>query len=183
MRLKRESHVEGATRAEEAAGRLTPGFTEGRIAGVVIRDLRVFADDRGWLAELYREDELDGAPHPAMAYISASTPGAVRGPHEHREQTDHFCFLGSAEFELRLWDNRPGSGTFGRVMSLTVGGAGGPVTVVVPAGVVHAYRNRGAEPGLVVNFPNRLYMGRGRREAVDEIRHEDDPATIFRMEE
>jgi hypothetical protein len=26
-------------------------------------------------------------------------------------------------------------------------------------------------------------MGDGRREQVDEIRHEDDPATIFRMDD
>jgi dTDP-4-dehydrorhamnose 3,5-epimerase len=40
----------------------------------------------------------------------------------------------------------------------------------------------GDAPGLVVNLPNRLYMGEGRREPVDEIRHEDDPDTVYRME-
>ena len=37
--------------------------------------------------------------------------------------------------------------------------------------------------GVVINFPNRLYMGAGRREEVDEIRHEDDPETIFRLDD
>jgi len=35
----------------------------------------------------------------------------------------------------------------------------------------------------VINCPNRLYAGEGRREPVDEIRHEDDANTIFRMDD
>ena len=85
-------------------------------------------------------------------------------------------------FKLRLWDNRPGSETFGNVMTLFVG-EDNPASVVVPAGVVHAYLNVGHAPGVVINLPNRLYMGAGRREAVDEIRHEDDPGTPFRMDD
>ena len=43
----------------------------------------------------------------------------------------------------------------------------------MPPGVVHAYRNLSrAERGLVLNYPDRLYAGTGRREPVDEIRHE-----------
>jgi dTDP-4-dehydrorhamnose 3,5-epimerase len=54
--------------------------------------------------------------------------------------------------------------------------------VLVPAGVVHAYQNVGSDQGIVINCPNRLYAGLGKREPVDEIRHEDDPNTIFTME-
>jgi len=35
---------------------------------------------------------------------------------------------------------------------------------------------------MVINCPNRLYMGEDKREPIDEIRHEDDPETIYRME-
>jgi dTDP-4-dehydrorhamnose 3,5-epimerase len=35
---------------------------------------------------------------------------------------------------------------------------------------------------MVLNFPNRLYAGEGKKEPVDEIRHEVDPASIFRTE-
>ena len=57
-----------------------------------------------------------------------------------------------------------------------------PQTVVVPKGVVHAYQNIGEKDGIVINCPNRLYMGEKRGDSVDEIRHEDDPNTIFRMD-
>ena len=48
---------------------------------------------------------------------------------------------------------------------------------------MHAYCNVGGLPGVVINCPNRLYMGEARREEIDEIRHEDDPDTIFRMDD
>ena len=48
---------------------------------------------------------------------------------------------------------------------------------------MHAYRNIGETDGIVINCPNRLYMGEGRADAIDEIRHEDDPNTIFRMDD
>ena len=35
---------------------------------------------------------------------------------------------------------------------------------------------------MVLNFPNRLYAGEGKKNPVDEIRHETDPTNIFLME-
>jgi len=157
-------------------------FTVGEIEDVVVRDLGKFNDRRGWLCELFRHDELDAEFFPAMSYISSTNPGVARGPHEHVDQADLFCFLGPSNFKLRLWDNRPDSKTFGSVMTLVVG-ADDPKAVVVPKGVVHAYQNVGDVDGMVINCPNRPYMGEGRREQVDEIRHEDDPDTPFRMDD
>jgi dTDP-4-dehydrorhamnose 3,5-epimerase len=164
------------TKAEAVA------FERGEIEGVVVRELRKFPDDRGWLAELFRHDELDAEFHPQMAYISVTHPGVRRGPHEHDHQADYFCFIGPSNFEMRMWDNREASPTYRRVMTLLVG-EDSPRAVLVPKGVVHAYRNVGDLPGVVINCPNRLYMGEARREEIDEIRHEDDPDTIYRMDD
>jgi dTDP-4-dehydrorhamnose 3,5-epimerase len=158
----------------------TDGFTQGTINGVVMRGLRKFYDERGWLAELFRHDELMEEFYPAMAYISATLPAVTRGPHEHTHQADLFCFIGPSNFEIRMWDNREESETYRHVMTLIVG-EDNPQAVLVPKGVVHAYRNIGSVPGIVINCPNRLYMGEGKREEIDEIRHESDPDTIFKM--
>ena len=147
-------------------------FQEGTIDGVLIRPLKRFQDARGWLIELYREDELDSADHPSMAYLSQTLPGVARGPHEHRQQTDHFSFVGPGDFKLYLWDTRPDSPTLDYRLTLVVGESN-PQAVIVPPGVVHAYKNISHIPGLVFNCPNRLYAGRQRQEPVDEIRHED----------
>jgi dTDP-4-dehydrorhamnose 3,5-epimerase len=157
-------------------------FVEGEIEGVVARAIRKFVDDRGWLAELFRDDEVDAEFRPAMAYISTTHPGVQRGPHEHAHQADYFCFIGPSNFRIRLWDNRRDSPTFNHVMTL-VGGEDNPMSLIVPKGVVHTYKNVGAEEGVVLNFPNRLYKGGRRSEPVDEIRHEDDPETTFKLDD
>jgi dTDP-4-dehydrorhamnose 3,5-epimerase len=35
---------------------------------------------------------------------------------------------------------------------------------------------------MVVNFPNRLFAGWGKKEPVDEVRHEDDPNSPFQLD-
>jgi len=155
-------------------------FEEGVIQGVQVRPLKKHRDDRGWLMELFRADEIDSDMMPAMSYVSETLPGVTRGPHEHVKQTDYFCFLGPSTFRLVLWDNRPNFPSYWFRQELLVGEEN-PCVVIVPEGVVHAYRNVGNEAGWVINCPNRLYAGSGRKEPVDEIRHEADPSTPFRM--
>lgn len=150
------------------------------ITGVEVRNLSKHVDERGWLAEVFRHDELDGQYLPRMSYISVTLPGVTRGPHEHADQADLFCFIGPSNFKLRLWDNRESSDTYGNVRTLYVG-EDNPKIVIVPKGVVHAYKNVGCTPGLVINCPNRLFKGEGRLDMIDEIRHEDDPDTPYTM--
>jgi dTDP-4-dehydrorhamnose 3,5-epimerase len=159
----------------------TSDFIDGPIQGVVIRQLNAYRDRRGWLTELYREDELPAERHPVMVYVSETLPGIARGPHEHVNQTDYFSFFGPGEFMLYLWDSRPDSPTFGRRMKTAVGESN-KQCVIIPPGVVHAYRNIGEKPGWVFNAPNRLYAGAGKKEQVDEIRHEDKAETVYRLD-
>lgn len=119
--------------------------------------------------ELFREDELPSDYHPVMGYISLTHPGVARGPHEHREQTDGFAFV-SGHYEITLWENRDGYSPCKQVIRA---GETNPLFLIVPPGVVHAYRNVGTTDATVLNFPDRLYKGRGKQEPVDEIRHEE----------
>ena len=139
------------------------------IPGVIIKPLRKFTDSRGWLLELYRDDELPEGFKPVMGYVSLTHPGVARGPHEHRDQADGFVFM-SGTYEVTLWENRPGREHTKQVLTV---GADNPIFLVVPPGVVHAYRNVGAEDAIVLNFPDQLYAGWGKKEPVDEIRHEE----------
>ncbi len=157
-------------------------FTKGKISDVVVYPIKKFVDERGWLAELFRQDELEEEFYPAMVYISVTEPLVQRGPHEHSDQADLFCFIGTGNFKLRLWDNREDSPTYRNMMTLFVG-ADNPTAVIIPKGVVHAYKNVSTmEKGVVINCPNRLYMGAGKKEEIDEIRHEDDSDTIFTID-
>jgi dTDP-4-dehydrorhamnose 3,5-epimerase len=156
-------------------------YHPGAIHDVLWKPLRKYHDGRGWLCELFRHDELPAEFHPVMAYISLTEVGVARGPHEHVDQSDCFCFLGPSNFKVYLWDARASSPTYG-MRQVEVVGADRPMLLVVPPGVVHAYKNVGGEPGLVFNCPNRLYKGPGRKEPVDEIRHEDQADSPFLLD-
>jgi dTDP-4-dehydrorhamnose 3,5-epimerase len=158
---------------------MVPSPPEVTIDGVEVSALRYFNDPRGWLTEIYRDDEM--SVRPVMSYVSLTHPGVARGPHEHREQADVFVFMGPSTFRIYLWDARAGSRTHG-VRMVFEAGETWAARVVVPAGVIHAYKNVGERDGLVINCPDRLYAGRGRREPVDEIRWEDDPSGRYALD-
>lgn len=153
-------------------------YRKGTIHDVTVRPLGKFLDERGWLAELYRSDELAPTDMPVMAYLSMTQPGVARGPHEHVDQTDYFCFIGPGNFKVYLWDARSDSPTCG-VRQIVYAGIDSPRAVIVPPRIVHAYRNVSQENGIVFNGPNRLYAGEGKKVAVDEIRHEDKADSPF----
>lgn len=157
-------------------------FKPGEINGIIIKDLVKNEDNRGWLIELFRKDVIDKKIFPVMSYISLTHPEIVRGPHEHLEQTDYFCFLGPSDFKLILWDNRKDSSTYKNKMILDIS-QNEPKIIIVPPGIVHAYKNVGADPGLVINLPNKLYAGWGKKEKVDEIRYENNPNSPFKVDE
>ena len=156
-------------------------WTDGEIDGIVARPLQQHSDSRGWLAELFRADELSPDLTPAMAYVSVTHPRIGRGPHEHLEQTDLFGLLGPGDFRVIMWDNRENSPTYGHRKAI-VCGESNPVLLIIPPGVVHGYINVSDKNAWVVNFPNRLFMGKGRGQPVDETRYEGLKDSPFRLE-
>lgn len=159
----------------------SPNFKDAPIHDVIVKPVKRWNDKRGWLAETFRHDELAKEFHPTMSYVSVSLPGVQRGPHEHVDQADLFVFLGPGVFRVFLWDNRKDSPTHWNRMVFE-GGETNPISVLIPPGVVHAYRNISPGSSTVLNFPNRLFMGDHKKEPIDEIRHEDDPETVFKTE-
>lgn len=148
------------------------------IDGVIIKELKKYEDDRGYLVEIYRRDEAD--VNVAMSYMSVTLPQVARGPHEHIYQTDYFIFPGSGDFMLYLWDRRESSPSKGEKLELLVGESN-PCTVVVPPGVVHGYKCVSVSPALSINFPDKLYKGVLKREEIDEIRWESDLNSPYKI--
>ena len=148
-------------------------FNKGYIEGVRVEKLVKNVDERGLLVETYRADALPKGLSPQMSYVSYTLPGLARGPHEHLRQTDIFVFMGPGDFRVHLWDNRKESPGFGNSMIILLGEQN-PSLVIVPPGVVHGYRNVSkVVNGMVLNYPNTLYRGWGKKEEVDEVRHEE----------
>ncbi len=157
-------------------------WIKGQIEGVITKKLVKHLDERGYLCETFRSDELPAELKPAMSYVSFTEPGIARGPHEHLEQTDIFVFVGPGNFKVKLWDNRLDSATYKNWMELYAG-RDNLLLVTIPPGVVHGYKNISTnERGMVLNYPDRLFMGQCKQEKVDEVRHEDDPRSPFQID-
>lgn len=154
-------------------------FIDGEIEGVIVENPTVNRDSRGWLVEVFRSDELKVPISHAMAYISGTNPSVVRGPHMHAYQTDYFYFTGIGKFNLYLWDYRPDAKRHRRLFQCYT-----PTVVIVPPGVVHAYKNVSEDDvGLVLNLPNQLYAGFQKKDPVDEVRFENHPGSPFKIED
>ena len=149
------------------------------LPGVRVEALPVFKDDRGSLHELFRTDEIPAGFKPVMACSSWSHPGVTRGPHQHVGQDDYFTFAGPSNFTVYLWDDRSGAAGAAKGWFIHTGEQA-PARIHVPRGVVHAYRNTGNARGLVVTVTSLLFKGEGRRDPVDEIRHELKPNSPYK---
>ena len=108
-------------------------FKKGPIDGVKVTPFKKILDERGWLAEFFRHDEVPSAFHPTMGYASLTLPGVLRGPHEHVDQADLFAWFGPGDFKVTLWDNRAESETFGNRMELGIG-VNNPGSIIVQKG-------------------------------------------------
>ncbi|NCT55133.1 dTDP-4-dehydrorhamnose 3,5-epimerase [Candidatus Falkowbacteria bacterium] len=149
------------------------------IENIIIKKITKYEDNRGYLSELFRKDDLNGYL-PEMAYLSYTEPNIIRGPHEHKFQSDLFIFLGPGNFRLYLWDRRENSQTKGESLEIEVGELN-PVSVLVPPGVVHGYKCISEVSALSLNFPDKLYRGEAKREEIDEIRWEEDENSPYQI--
>lgn len=150
------------------------------LPGVRVEALPVYKDTRGSLHELFRVDEIPAGFKPLMACSSWSHSGVARGPHQHVGQDDYFTFAGPSDFRVYLWDDRPGAAGAARGWFINTGEQA-PTRIHVPRGVVHAYKNIGNTMGLVVTVTSLLFKGEGRRDPVDEIRHELNPQSPYQI--
>jgi dTDP-4-dehydrorhamnose 3,5-epimerase len=127
---------------------------EKSIEGVIVKNLRVIPDERGWLMEILRCDE----PHFkkfGQVYITTAYPGVVKAWHYHKKQTDNFtCIRGM--MKVVLFDARKESPTHGMLMELFVGDKN-PALIGVPPGVMHGFKAIGTETAYFLSIPTLPY--------------------------
>ena len=116
------------------------------------------ADARGWLCEIARSSVVGEI---AQVYVTCCLPGAVKGWHRHRQQTDRmFCVQGMARIvtareQRSLWDRLPnGQWEFEE----RVVGPLNPALVTIPPGLWHAFAPCGGEC-VIVNCPDLEWDG------------------------
>lgn len=124
------------------------------IKGVVVKDLRVIPDERGRLMEILRNDDPMFEKF-GQVYMSATSPGIVKGWHLHQIQEDNItCVKGM--LKLVLYDDREGSPTRGEINEFFIGEYK-PQLVHVPKQVYHGWKCSSETEALVINLVTEPY--------------------------
>lgn len=134
------------------------------IEGVRVKQLTKYCDDRGYFAELVRDDEPELLKRFGQASISMSYPGVIKAFHYHDYQDDLWCFP-SGNAQVVLYDLRETSPSYGKTDVFYMGEENS-ILLLIPKGVAHGYRVLGQKPATIVYFTTESY----NREKPDEKR-------------
>jgi len=141
------------------------------LPGIKIRPLKRFADERGFFAEIMREDwdDLFEGDKVVQANLSITYPGVVRAWHRHlRGQVDYFVVVRGAA-KICAYDEK--SGELDEIVS-----TGENLQIVrIPGHYWHGFKALGVEPVFLVYFVNRLY---DYADPDEERRPWNDPTVI-----
>jgi dTDP-4-dehydrorhamnose 3,5-epimerase len=133
------------------------GESEMQIEGVIVKKLKVIADERGHLMEMIRNDDECFAARPEFGqmYLTTAYPGVVKAWHYHWHQDDNFCVV-KGMAKVALYDGRPKSPTYREVNEFFIGEKN-PCVIHIPAFVWHGYKCIGNEPCHLINMVTRAY--------------------------
>lgn len=107
------------------------------IEGVLIKELAISADKRGYSVEIMTRDE-DIFVGFGDIHLTAAYPGVVRAWHKHEQKSENvLCVQGMAK--LVLFDSREGSSSRGELMQVFLG-EDKLLVVRIPPGVYHGYK-------------------------------------------
>lgn len=144
-------------------------FKDAKIKGVKFKTLTRHADERGFFAEVVRDDEKIVQGFGQMS-VSKTNPGVIKAFHYHKKQDD-IWFFPSGNARVVLHDLREGSETKGVTESFMMG-EDNPSALLIPIGVAHGYQVLGNEPVVIVYVTTQSYDPK----SPDEERIEwDDP--------
>jgi dTDP-4-dehydrorhamnose 3,5-epimerase len=109
------------------------------IADVVLVDLDVHGDERGWFVETYRRQWFPLGREMVQANRVDRQRGALVGLHYHLHQADYWYVVAGRAIVV-LHDLRDGSPTDGATFAVTLGDGRHPHTgVFIPPGVAHGF--------------------------------------------
>ena len=118
------------------------------IKGVVIKNLKKHADERGFLMEILRNDDEIFEKF-GQVYVSKNFPDITRAWHYHKKQVDHFCCI-DGMVKVALYDAREDSETKGMVNEFFIG-ENNYCLVKIPFGIWNGFKGIGNKPALVAN--------------------------------
>ncbi len=128
------------------------------LPGIRTFDIKKFPDERGFFAEIVREDwkEFFGEDTIVQSNLSYSYPGMIRAWHRHlRGQVDYFIVLSGA-MKICAYDDEPISPTSGRLDEIIASSEKLQIVRIVGK-YWHGTKTISNEPSTTVYMVNRLY--------------------------
>jgi dTDP-4-dehydrorhamnose 3,5-epimerase-like enzyme len=113
-------------------------------ARAAVLSVKAFRDARGILFEPLTDAELSAQKN---VHVVITQPNEVRGNHVHRTAVETTSVVGPCLIRLK---------ESGKIRDLDVP-AGEIWRLTIPPGVVHAFRNTGHEPMVLVSFSTNLH--------------------------
>ena len=89
------------------------------IYGVIVKKLKVIADERGRLMEILRSDDNFFEKF-GQVYMTTAYPGVVKGWHYHKKQYDNMAVV-KGMMKIVLYDSRKESVSFGEINEIIAG--------------------------------------------------------------
>lgn len=117
---------------------------------VVVRQLDIKPDDRGWLAEILRSENLSTPHEFGQLFMTVADIGAVKGNHYHTRKHEWFCAV-QGEGSIVVENNETGE------RDEIPMGEKNLVCVAVPPNHTHALKNSGTKPLLVLIYISEAY--------------------------
>lgn len=147
------------------------------IDGVRVYEGKKNLDERGYFAELLRDDWRDflGDDHIPQFNLAYSYPGVIRAWHRHNKgQNDYFaCLNGSVK--VCAYDDRKDSATQGELDEIILNGKERLQVARIVGTCWHGYKVVSSEPALILYGVSRLYDAK----APDEERRAWDDRTLI----
>lgn len=131
---------------------------EYELEGIRVYDLKKLPDERGFLAEVLRQDwrELLHDEWIVQTNLSMSYPGIIRAWHRHsRGQVDYLVVL-QGVLKIVAYDDRVNSPTQGRIVEI-VATADQLQAVRIPGYYWHGTKTLGYKPSISLYFFTKLY--------------------------
>ncbi len=137
-----------ATTPKDSGSDLFPEFP-----GVKIKQLKIWANDQGYLFETIRADDAIFGGEFGQILISELYPNIIKGLHKHERQTDYTtCIKGNIKYVLA----KEKSNGEKEIKTIVIGEKN-PIVIKTPPGYWHGYMPLAGEKATVLHMMDKLY--------------------------
>jgi dTDP-4-dehydrorhamnose 3,5-epimerase len=146
------------------------------LPGVFVRDVRKMIDERGFFAEILRDDWKDalGKDRIVQTNLSISLPGIIRAWHRHRWGQIDYLIVVRGVVRICAYDDDKGSSSMGNLDEIVASDKKLQL-VRIPGHYWHGTKNLGSDPSMTLYFVTQLYNA---KDPDEERRMWNDPAII-----